>query len=138
MNIYFIRKDGGELLKAIPYTSVSKKRYDNGELRELYKTYSSRYHAAYIASHQFAEYEIVDGVVTEIIVPEEPYVETSEDRIAKIESSIASTETQIEDIELRILARSNLGMYTEDLEVTKTDLLSTHSDLCFDLAIESM
>jgi flagellar capping protein FliD len=137
MKIFFIEKASKNILKIVPYESTSKDRFNKGEFEKLFKNYNSENHLTYLSNYIFQDFEVIDGVVTEVVEYIEPVEETIEEKNSSLENQIESIESQIETIESKILSRIELCMYRTSLETERDLLISQHSDLCFDLALLS-
>jgi|GEM_PF-7008632 len=140
MKIFIVNKTEKRTEKIIPYSSVSKTRYDNEEYEKLMKNYDSDIHGVYLANSEYYDFEVVDGEIEkieEIIEEVEPYIESDAEKKARLENELLAIEEKAEILQARITAKTVLGLVSTTLESELETTLSDHLNISYDLAFLS-
>ena len=82
--IYFINKEDNTILKTLKSSTYATEKYEAGEYTKLYGLYDADLHTSYVSDYKYANLEIIDGIVTEIIEEIEVVELTDEEKLDAI------------------------------------------------------
>jgi hypothetical protein len=126
-----------ETIKIVPYDSITKVRYDKGELSKILKGYKSGTHLTYISKSKYTDFDFVDGAAIQTITKVLEYVETDVEKKVRLEIELSSIEKQAELLQARITAKGVLGLVSNSLQKELKIVLEEHLNISYNLALLS-